>query len=795
MKRSVTPVFSSLIGQHKRLITCLSALVCAWCIATGAETIIVGEVVSAGTGEPIANASVYFAGTKIGTASDSTGSFFLHVDLRAPMKLKFSAVGYKSQRLEIQPGGSKGMQVVLEERSTELAELFVVPGANPALPLLDSVRAHKPVPLKKAGSHEEVARSYYLSGFTKRHLERRLWRSAAAWMVQESDSTLVMPIPKDLAEQYALLEMPPHLDVYRSLMPFGSLSFLSPLAGSGTAYYQYFLVDSTGSGAAKSYRIRFRPRNSFDPLLTGELRIDSGTWVLSDVTCRLSPKASVNYLSDVQYHAHYQHGRITKDTMSAVLDITSRRDSLRPFPTLLIRQSSESGLPVEAEEPALTRTERGADTSGVAGAMPESPLFRCARWLGYTVHTGYMPTGSFLDIGHIEELLHLNRYETVAFGLPFRTNARLSPRVSLEGYVAYGVRDRGVKYKAGVQWLLPTPRRHLLGAQVWDRYVYVGSDRAGRAQRENSIGYNNLSFNSYVFGEVVYPGIGYVAPVRRRQDATVWWEADWVGASGARPLVETELALSASRIGLSDPLQTAYADTRFFRSMGLSGTVRLGWGQRTADLFVTRKHGMTHWPVVQIVAEAGSWSLETSEGQAPRTVTSPGYGMYGSLHLLVHQHVNLGMGGQLDWLVRAGASFGRMPTALLTVFGGNSSVTYDPLAFNLLPARTYAADRYIMVHADWNGRGILFNRIPGVRYLRLRELLEVKFAYGGLRDSHYVLSPIDTYRSLDIPYVEAGVGIGNILRIADLYAVFRLTDVHNPQVPWWGIRFRLHLSM
>ena len=44
--------------------------------------------------------------------------------------------------------------------------------------------------------------------------------------------------------------------------------------------------------------------------------------------------------------------------------------------------------------------------------------------------------------------------------------------------------------------------------------------------------------------------------------------------------------------------------------------------------------------------------------------------------------------------------------------------------------------------------------------------------------------------SLRVPYVELGVGIGNILQVANVFAVFRLT--HNTPadnaLPWWGIR-------
>jgi hypothetical protein len=53
----------------------------------------------------------------------------------------------------------------------------------------------------------------------------------------------------------------------------------------------------------------------------------------------------------------------------------------------------------------------------------------------------------------------------------------------------------------------------------------------------------------------------------------------------------------------------------------------------------------------------------------------------------------------------------------------------------------YAADKYIALHAHWNGKGLLFNLIPGIRYTRLRELVELKVAYGGMNTSHTSVLP------------------------------------------------------
>jgi hypothetical protein len=151
--------------------------------------------------------------------------------------------------------------------------------------------------------------------------------------------------------------------------------------------------------------------------------------------------------------------------------------------------------------------------------------------------------------------------------------------------------------------------------------------------------------------------------------------------------------------------------------------------------------------------------------------------------------------------------FGSVPYPLLHIFAGNQTHVFDTQRFSLMNTYQYAADRYISLQALWDGRGVLFNLIPGVRYARLHELLELKVAYGTQHYDHQSVlpfpsspiannpSPYSPLSSMRVPYVELGVGVGNILRIGEVYGVFRLTNIHDPYSPWWAIRFRLHLSL
>ena len=787
-------------------------LLTLWCLgAMAMETRIIGTVFSASTTEPLPNVSVYFKGTQVGTTTDGQGLFYLHVDLQRKAQLTVSCIGYKTQRLTVEPGQDAGLTVILEERREQIEEVVILPGANPALPLMDSVRAHRRrnQGLTKSRTNGEFERKYYLSESTGKTLKRKLWKSLKSGMIQQEDSTWILPLPDELYTSLAV-PIPEHLDFYEPTIPFGGLSLLSPTAASAQAYYRFFLVDSLES--PKRYIVDFKPKNSFDPLFTGSLTIDSASYALTDVQAAIPREANINYLTALQYSNGYNLGatgyRPAEERMSAVMDLAVKADSSHIFPSLLARQrwrgttdlwtdgtTDNSSLPY-----SVNPTIRESVIPSIPDTVPQPPLIQVLSWLAWIYHTGYAKTGTAVDIGKLIEVLQYNRYELLHLGLPFRTNEKLFKHVSLEGYVGYGIRDHGVKYKTQAQVILPTQRRNILGVSWWDHYAYSDVSAFDELLSENNWGYGNMPFTTYVLSDVWYKSKGYGEKKNtavRKREFKLWAENDWCDSDGGRPAVETNLSVQLGRMGYGDAAMYHYYDMPSFRYNSVSGTVRLSWQEKTVDLYLTRKHLYSKYPTLFLGAEMGSYTLDGEDH----------YRMYGQLNLLVRQNVPLGMGGTLTYSLGAGLVLGTVPYPLLAIMDGNQSYSYAPTRFTLMNNAQFMTDKYVFLHADWNGQGILFNRIPGVRYLRLRELVEFKVAYGGLSDGNRALlntihpcvgqpSALSPQAStLTVPYVEAGVGIGNILRIGDVYSIWRLTPVGDGVTPRWAIRFRLNLGL
>ena len=100
----------------KRLIIILLCLltVSSWLFAQ--ETIVVGEVYDANTGEPLSNVNIYLQGTQEGTTTNAEGMFLLREELERARTMVVSAVGYHTERFTIEPHTQSGIDIALREK-------------------------------------------------------------------------------------------------------------------------------------------------------------------------------------------------------------------------------------------------------------------------------------------------------------------------------------------------------------------------------------------------------------------------------------------------------------------------------------------------------------------------------------------------------------------------------------------------------------------------------------------------------------------------------------------------------
>lgn len=810
---------------------------CSLCILPlqAVETIIVGEIVNEATGEAIPNVNIHFRGTKIGTTSDENGNYALRVDMTGKSQLVFSAVGYYTQRFDIEPGTMAGLQVAMRERAATLTEVVVAPNENPALELLRQVRAHRQDndrtlhPENTATLQRE--QTLYVSHINKRHLRRALWRSLQAGMIAQEDSTYILPLYRETqsfrlsgadmipandqrtqaliltsTDYSSLIGSEGNLNFYANSVSLMGHAFLSPLATGGNLYYRYYIDDSQDSlpsveGRA-GVRLVFRTRNPFYATFNGSMVIDTTTFALRSLTAYVPAEVAVNYVNTLHISQTLApDGSIADEHISALLDVSIKSEQAGTvFPTLLINTSLRNPSIPSIPNTPMTQNTPVASTDSAFNALDSLPIVRAAKWIATIATTGYIPTGTPVDIGHIEEILQVNQHEGVHIGLPFRTNEKLSKIVSLEASVGYGFKDRSPKGMGRISVDLPTPRKNILQLEYNDHYVWSEVDDFDRLLRENSMGWGNFDFTAYAF-EALHRDSLYVNTALRQRQLQFHWFADWAAVSdrdgkAMRGCTRTSFETHAYiRAGWNYDLPSLQggAGVGSYSYQSLSAIARLSWGERKYDGYFMRRYAYSGtYPVLYFGFEAGHWGV--TNHQSP--ITNAQSALYAHLRLMLTQHANLGMGGTLTYALQAGAIFGRVPVTMLWQANANQGYAYDPYRFTFLHGNQMMADKYVALHTEWNGQGILFNLIPGIRWLHLRELVEAKIAYGYLSDQYsaFCLQNPSLQGGAGVGshqlYAEVGIGIGNILRVCDLYSIWSLA----PDIQW-AMRFRIHLGL
>ncbi len=797
----------------KRKLYILFLLCCAAVISAAQNTMIVGQVYDLNSGLPIPNVNLTIQGTSFGTSSGPEGYYVIRCNLNKKYTLVASCIGYKSQRIPLEPGQSGAMDIALEERTTLLADLFVTPGANPALPLMDRVRANRPYNYCPVDTTEvDYETSLYVSNIGSRQLHRKFWKGLEVGLIEQEDSTCLLPIYHRLREHgqtrtrvtmlteqdYDMMmsdiQIPKNF--YNNSVVMYDQNFISPLASNGNTYYQYYLVDSLESDHhdAKQYIVHFKSKNPFGYSFDGQMIIDSASAALIRIEASVVKQSSANFLRSGQISQTFDsltHTLIAEDKM-LLLDMAVKMDSSRILPTILVQQHSAV---VPASSSASSSASASSSVWAVDTAMlsqaetkieelNHTPLMRTAQFLAKTILTAYIPTGTCIDVGNGADIIDMNKQELVRVALPFRTNEKLMKNVSLEAYVAYGFKDTGWKGKGAVHVQIPGLRRNIMHFQYTDAYIYSDWDYFDRYKRENINWCKDMNMGSrFTRGFTESDPNTFNAMVRNRE-FLVESENDWTDH------LETITRLSVGRRGYDEPI-LPYTQQPSYRFASLATTFRLGWQERKVDLYFQRVHVYSNMPVLFLNAEIGSYQTDAMST----------YDMYGKLRLMLRQQVNLGVAGRLDYLVEGGLILGKVPYNMLHIFQGCQSWGYNLERFSLLYNYSFAGDRYLQLMGEWNGKGCLFNLIPGIRYLRLRELVVFKAGWSGMSDKHQSVLALPTMpdgsqrmQAAQVPYIEMGFGLGNIFRVANLYSIWRLTHRQDPLGQLWAIRFMFKIE-
>lgn len=765
------------------------------------ETLVVGTIRDIADKLPIPSVNIYFEGTTVGTQSDEDGFFSIR-HTGPETRMIFSCVGYKTRTVRIKPGEVNGVDLFMVEDINLLDELFVLPGANPAIDLMAKVRASR--------SRNDIYNSDRILNCNEYDWvmlrdgsymsDSRLLRSLSEGMLTAADSSRFLPLfssekkllrqkessreissksissPENLRIMMEKLtgDFRYDLNFYRNSISLFGKNFISPLSSVANSYYNFFLIDSVGTPAGKQYLLNFKSKNRKNLAFNGSLKIDSASLALTEISADLPVQANLNYIHNLQIRKKYsgadpEYWVPESEELSMTMTYGALADSANLSPEIIIRKvvmispSDSSGVIVAAENDQ--KPFRDEDIERSMAEINNTPLFKTAKWLADVVLTGYMQVGK-IDVGKIYQFARVTDIEGLRLNVPLRTNQYLWKNFSIGGYWGYGLRNKRHNYGADVAWKLPIRNKLVLGAGFIDDYRRIDYNYNDFYLEENPL----ISLDEDI-GNTVF-SFRSSARTSLRKEFYGSLSYDW------NPGVESSLYFRSVRYDGNEALPF-YRNGSAIQSIShqfVSLNTRISFDERTYEDHLDRIYVRNYNPVFYLTLEGGRTRIYGQENDYLKAVVSMKHRMLFGI-------------GQWNYRIDAGWLAGNVPYNLLFIPVGSKSIFFDLYHYSLMNYMEYACDKYIDMQNEVILNGVILNKLPLIRRLNLREMLSLKMLYGGIdADRTSLIDFPEQIRFPDKPYVEIGAGVTNILRVFSLQSIWRLTDREQPGISTWGIR-------
>ncbi len=597
---------------------------------------------------------------------------------------------------------------------------------------------------------------------------------------------------KDLNDMLQVLYQ--SVNIYQNDIKLLDLSFVSPLSTSAIGYYRFYIRDTTGTmNGIPVTKVSFLPENDQNIAFKGDLWITrDSSFAVIKADFGISKNINVNFvqkLSLQQEFAKQPNGvwARTKDLVAVDFSVLKKGTGIYGTRTAMYRDfvldkpmSDEyyAGTQKVIENPDQYKRDNAfwesarheklsvkeAGVYQMIDTLQKLPSFKRTMNILGLVFTGYKAFGP-VDIGPIANFYSFNPVEGNRVKFGGETNLKFNKKFSFGGYGAYGFKDDEFKYAAyGVYSFREDFKqnpKHYVRAFMQKDVNLVGqilvlnspdnfflSFQRGTRDRMLMNNKAQLEYNIETKNHMTY-NLTYTNTKMRPIGSTLLDYTDPVlGPSSLKDFTTSEVGLM-----LRFAPNEQYIQGRTYRSQ------------------LYNKH-----PIFTLKMAAGL-----------KDVLGGDQNYYNASFNVVKRFYLSFLGvTRLDF--EAGKVWGDgIPYFLLNMPKANQSYFYRTNSFNLMNYQEFVSDEYALLMLEHNFNGWILNKIPLLRKLKLREAVTFKAIYGRLSDRNdpdkhpeYVQFQSDengnrvNYTLEGKPYIETGFGIGNILRVLRVDAVWRL---------------------
>lgn len=600
------------------------------------------------------------------------------------------------------------------------------------------------------------------------------------------------------------------VNIYDDNITVMNKKLMSPMNPLAPNFYKFFIIDTLDIGGDSCIKLSFMPRNFQDMGFTGTLYLLSdSSHAVKKVELGLTENINMNFVehfhirqsyvqqdstwvlendfisADFNFYGIYGHGQrknIHSDyRFNQPMDAEMYGGMASEIRLPKYNEQSELFWQTKRIEP-LTPSELKCYT--MFQDLEQERTYTVARDLLATFISNYWSCGIF-DWGPIMNTISFNNLEGLRLRLGGKTNQKLSKHIFLDGFLAYGFKDKKLKYRLTGYYSFNEHRNHpwefpmnLLSVTYSDNSHVSGQ---GFTQGEEdriflSLGRRNIS-------ELLYEKQCY---------------ADWTFETQEGLLLQPHIKYIQQEVFGSKPFTTlngAVLSPLITAEAGIR--LRLAPGERFVQ---NQKYRGT--------VSCDAWITELTVKKAFPNLWGSQYS-YVTTELSIAKQFFLSAYGQIEARIKGGYLFGQAPYTALFTHLANSNISYQKNSFNTMNYLEFLSDEYVEAVLFYHLNGLLFNRIPLLKKLHWRELLGFKLAWGNIRNENNPnltqnknLIPFPKnnkgenipHTLAEQPFMEYTVGIDNIFNLFQVCFVRRLSYLNHDNISPWSVRLNFHVA-
>ena len=601
------------------------------------------------------------------------------------------------------------------------------------------------------------------------------------------------------------------IDLYENDINILQNRFVSPLSKIAPDFYKFYLTDTVMIDSQRCIQLAFAPHNSATFGFVGYVYVPEGdsTMFIKKVSMKIPSSINLNFIDHMFINQEFikaEDGSRLKIKDDMVMEISVLPGAQGLYARRNTSYSNHNFTPSQHQhlfdddrksiiaDDAYIQDDtywNGIRTSPITkneekvgsllSQLRDVPLYYWTEKILRILVSGYIHTApeSKIDIGPMNTLISNNDVEGWRFRVGGITTANLNKRLFARGFIAYGTKDKKIKYSGELEYSFIDKKYHsrefpvqsLRLTHLYDvdqlgqQYAFTNKDNiflSLKRHEDNLMTYHRYTNLEYILE--LHNNFSLVAGLSHdRQEATKYV-----------------------------PFVDGYNNTyNHYNQSSLKIKLRYAPGEKFYQSKTHRYPINLDAPIFELTHTYSPKKFLGSMFEINKTEFSAQKRFWFSAF------------GFADCILKGGHVWSKAPYPNLLLANANLSYTIQPESFALMNPLEFINDSYVSWDVTYWANGALLNYIPLLKKLKLREAFSFRGLYGHLSDKNDPTKSLELFKfpetaqpfkMTSTPYMEVGVGVDNLFKILRVDYVWRLTYRNNPNIDKSGIRIALHIT-